>query len=199
MLRTSLPLLMILILTQLLSAQNFSYKDSVANYLNRYVKEHEVVKGKDRNYIQFYPIDETYKVTARWEHRPNSPWFLMETSGIQKKNYRVAGVIYFSIKDTALSLHVYQSQALMNSEKYKDYLFIPFLDATNGTETYLVGRYLDLSREEIKGDSVIIDFNKAYNPYCAYISNQYNCPIPPRENLLPVAIRAGEKQFAKPH
>jgi len=84
----------------------------------------------------------------------------------------------------------------MGTEEYKNYLFLPFTDATTGVETYESGRYIDLQTGDIKNNQVVIDFNKAYNPYCAYVSGVYNCPIPPRENHLPVAILAGEKRFA---
>jgi len=76
-------------------------------------------------------------------------------------------------------------------------LFIPFADVTSGDETYGTGRYIDISTKDIINNTVVIDFNKAYNPYCAY-SNGYNCPIPPAENYLAVAIKAGERSFAKP-
>ena len=83
------------------------------------------------------------------------------------------------------------------SPSYKDYLFLPFTDATTGNETYDAGRYIDLKIEDTRTPEVILDFNKAYNPYCAYVSDIYNCPIPPKENRLPVAIRAGEMKFLK--
>ncbi len=81
--------------------------------------------------------------------------------------------------------------------EYKDQLFLPFTDLTSGEESYAAGRYIDLIFDDILDNKVIIDFNKAYNPYCAYVSGKYNCPIPPRENSLNVAILAGEKNFGK--
>jgi uncharacterized protein (DUF1684 family) len=94
-------------------------------------------------------------------------------------------------------LYIYQSEALMQQEKYKDYLFVPFGDATSGFTSYGGGRYMDFRLQDIKNNQLIIDFNKAYNPYCAYTTG-YNCPIPPKENLLTVAIPAGEKNYGKP-
>ncbi len=85
----------------------------------------------------------------------------------------------------------------MSDSVYKDHLFLPFTDLTSGEESYGGGRYIDLETTGIINNRLVIDFNKAYNPYCTY-SDGYNCPIPPRENDLPVAIRAGEKAFAKP-
>lgn len=180
-------------------SQSKTYKDSIESYFKKYVKGHEVVAGKDKELISFFPVNENYLINCRFERTVNSPWFRMESSGPVKKNYRVYGIIHFAIHDTALSLNIYQSQDLMTTAKYRDHLFIPFTDATSGHETYESGRYIDLETDDIRNDKVLIDFNRAYNPYCAYINGVYNCPIPPAENRLAVAIRAGEKAFAKPH
>jgi len=176
-----------------------SYIDSTEKYLKKYVKEHEVVSGKDKEFMSFFPVNEKYKMTCKFERTMNSPWFRMESSGPIKKNYRVYGVIHFTINDTTVTLNIYQGQDLMTTKQYKDHLFIPFTDATSGEETYESGRYIDLEIKDIINENVLIDFNKAYNPYCAYVSGKYNCPIPPAENRLTVAIRAGEKAFGKAH
>ena len=180
-------------------AQSKTYKDSIESYFKTYVKEHEVVRGKDKEFIAFFPVNETYVINCRFERTLNSPWFRMESSGPVKKNYSVYGIIHFTIHDTAVSLNIYQSQDLMATANYRDHLFIPFTDATSGQETYESGRYIDIETGDIRNDSILIDFNRAYNPYCAYVSGVYNCPIPPAENRLAIAIRAGEKAFAKPH
>lgn len=180
------------------STQNI-YQDSLHSYINRYVTTHEVVTGEDRQYFRFYPVDEAYKITAKLEKPANSNWFNMETSGAVKKTFRVYAILQFTIHDTLVKLPVYQSQGLIAMEQYKSLLFLPFTDRTSGEETYAAGRYIDLSLTDIRQDSIVIDFNKAYNPYCAYVSGVYNCPVPPKENQLQVAIPAGEKIFAKPH
>src|SRR6187399_324520 len=185
--------------TSISFAQSKSYKDSVESYLKKYVKEHEVVSGKDKELISFFPVNEKFRMNCRFERTINSPWFRMESSGPIKKNYRVYGVIHFTINDTAVILNIYQSQDLMTTQQYKDHLFIPFTDATSGEETYESGRYIDLETRDIINENVLIDFNKAYNPYCAYVSGKYNCPIPPVENRLIVAIPVGEKAFGKAH
>ena len=123
----------------------------------------------------------------------------METSSKDKHIYRVYAVAHFRIHDTVQKLHIYQSQRLMEIEKYADHLFIPFTDLTSGEESYENGRYIDLKISDLETGSLTIDFNKAYNPYCAYVSDRYSCPIPPAENHLPIAIRAGEKKIAKDH
>ena len=87
----------------------------------------------------------------------------------------------------------------MAIKEYAESLFIPFTDLTCGEESYDNGRYIDLNIQDLESGSYIIDFTKAYNPYCAYISGVYNCPVPPAENNLVVAIRAGEKKYAASH
>ena len=176
-----------------------SYEDSIETYLKNYVKGHEVVTGKDKELMSFFPVSEKYRIIGKFERTPNSQWFRMESSGQIKKNYRTYGVIHFTINDTAVTLNIYQSQDLMATSQFRDHLFIPFTDATTGEETYESGRYIDLEINDIIDNIITIDFNKAYNPYCAYVSGRYNCPMPPAENRLAVAIRAGERTFKKHH
>ena len=86
----------------------------------------------------------------------------------------------------------------METEKYRNYLFVPFTDATTGKQSYGSGRYLEFYKKDIENNTLQLDFNKAYNPYCAYATG-YKCPIPPRENRLSISIKAGEMNFAKSH
>jgi uncharacterized protein (DUF1684 family) len=174
-----------------------SYNDSLQQYQNKYVKDHEVVKGEDKKYFEFFPIDENYRVVGQFEKAKDTKWFSLATSGNQRKTFRVYGTVSLQIHDTLLKLNLYQAQSLMIDPALKDYLALMFTDKTTGSETYEAGRYIDLDIGDIKNNTVVIDFNKAYNPYCAYVKGKYNCPIPPRENDLPVAITAGEKTFEK--
>ena len=176
-----------------------SYLDSMTRYLDAYVQNHEVIKGEDKPLLQFYPVNEEFRVLASFEKKNTSNWFGMEGSGMVKKIYRIYGVIRFSIHDTLVKLNLYQSQALINSDEYRNQLFLPFTDLTTGEETYESGRYLDLTIDDIIDNRLVLDFNKAYNPYCAYVEGKYNCPLPPKENDLTVAILAGEKKFGKAH
>jgi uncharacterized protein len=183
-----------------LSVSSFSqksYEDSLATFITKYKETHEVVRESDRQYLQFYPVDKSYRVQASFQKVENSQWLPMKTSGLITKLHRVYGTLTFSIHDTLLHLNVYQSLSLLSTEDYKNYLFLPFTDLTTGIETYNSGRYIDLTIGDVKDGQLLLDFNKAYNPYCAYVSGKYNCPIPPKENNLPVAIRAGEKQYGK--
>lgn len=173
------------------------YKDSVRLFHKNYTDNHEVVKGPDKNFLHFYEPIEQFRVVAQFEKILNGDWFQVPTSGKMMQTYRVYGIIRFMIHDSVCTLNLYQSQSLMQQDPYKNYLFLPFTDFTTGNETYETGRYIDLTLEEIHDQQVIIDFNKAYNPYCAYVSGVYNCPIPPKENHLPIAIKAGEQRYGK--
>ncbi len=138
--------------------------------------------------IHFYPISEKYAVNARFVRTPNEKSFQMSTSSGMRKTYVKYAEVFFVMDKKEYKLNVYQSQELLKSAEYKDYLFIPFTDATSGNETYEGGRYIDLNIP--KGDHILINFNKAYHPYCAY-TDGYNCPVPPQENTLPIKIEAG--------
>jgi uncharacterized protein len=176
-------------------SQEYSYTDSINTYRSKYVKGHEVVKGGDKKLINFFPIDVSYRISTRVELIEEAPWFSMETSSEKKKPYRVYAILHFNLHKKDIKLHVYQSKDLMKITEYADHLFIPFVDATCGDESYENGRYIDLTTTDISQGNYQLDFNKAYNPYCAYISNKYSCPVPPKENHLPVAVKAGEKKF----
>lgn len=185
-----------LLLPHLVMSQQLSYEDSLNRHIKKYVTDHEVVLGNDKKLLSFYPVSKDYCVKANFIKSEKSKWFLMDASGPIKQQYRVFGILHFTINNTALQLTVYQSKSLLNSEKYKEHLFIPFTDKTSGLETYGGGRYIDLNISDIIDNGFTIDFNKAYNPYCAYAAG-YSCPIPPKENDLPVSVYAGEKNFKK--
>lgn len=144
--------------------------------------------------LDFFAPDTTYRVIARFERTPNALPFLMPTTTDRKSEETVYGIAHFMLQGQKHQLEVYQSKDLMEQEKYKNYLFLPFLDETNGEETYAGGRYIELSIPE--GDSIVIDFNKAYNPYCAY-NTKYSCPIVPWVNTLDLKVKAGVKEFKK--
>lgn len=139
----------------------------------------------------FFPINLKYYVKAKLVKNDNAAPFEIPTSSGKTKKYREFGKVYFKINGKEQVLTVFQSLSLLENPEYKDYLFLPFRDATNSKETYGGGRYLDLRIP--KNDELIIDFNKAYHPYCAYNATDYNCPIVPEENWLKIAIEAGVK------
>ena len=179
-------------------AQNDLYAKQIKAYQKNYINTHDVVQPKDRKYFRFFPIDQTYDVPCFFEKIIDTVGFAMPTSANTLKYFYAYGRLTFSIKGTTCMLYVYQSKELMATEKYKDYLFVPFTDATTGDESYGSGRYLEFYKNDIKNNTLELDFNKAYNPSCAYAAG-YKCPIPPKENRLKVAIKAGEMNFGKGH
>ena len=146
--------------------------------------------------LDFFDIDETYKIEATFELTPNTPIFAMPTTTDRLPLYRKYGIATFNLNGENLELSVYQPQNSMTSFNNEDLLFLPFKDTTNGTTSYGGGRYIDLEIPEKDSKTIVIDFNKSYNPYCAY-NYKYSCPIPPRENNLPIAILAGVKAYEK--
>ncbi|QNH62006.1 DUF1684 domain-containing protein [Hymenobacter sediminicola] len=140
--------------------------------------------------LPFFPTNYTVCVVARFEADSLGAPFPMQTSTARRPLYRKYGVVHFTLEDKPQQLTVYQSMDLQRDPKYRDYLFVPFTDRTNGHGSYGGGRYIDLRRGQIVAGQLILDFNRTYNPYCAY-SPRYSCPVPPTENRLPVPIAAG--------
>ena len=142
--------------------------------------------------LDFYPIDEKYIVEATFIRTPEEKIFKMKTTGTRTPEYVKYGQLIFSLDGQEFKLNLYQNIDLIKKEGFADYLFLPFSDLTCGKESYIGGRYIDMRIP--KSDMVSIDFNKAYNPYCAY-NHKYSCPIVPLENDLQIAILAGVKKF----
>ncbi len=147
---------------------------------------------KDFVSLDFFPPDTNYIVKAKLIRTPEALPFLMPTTTGQKSEETVYGIVHFTLNGARHQLEVYRNMELMQQEKYRDYLFLPFTDRTNGEQTYTGGRYLDLSIPLT--DTLILDFNRAYNPYCAY-DKKYSCPIVPSVNALNTAVLAGVKAF----
>ncbi|WP_051167046.1 DUF1684 domain-containing protein [Hymenobacter norwichensis] len=140
--------------------------------------------------LPFFPIRYEACVLARFVRDSSQASFAMPTSTERKAMYRKYGELHFVLEGKPQHLTVYQSLDLLRRKEYQDYLFVPFTDLTNGRSSYGGGRYLDLRLGQIKDGQLVLDFNRAYNPFCAY-SSAYSCPVPPPENRLPVAIEAG--------
>ena len=132
--------------------------------------------------LKYFPEDPTFKFEVSLARVPEEE-FDFETSSGEKKLFRRIGRLEFSVAGQPARLTLYQAA----SGSY----FLTFRDATSGKETYGAGRYLEVEEKDGKFD---LDFNYAYNPYCAYTSG-YSCPLPPLENWLKVSIRAGEKSY----
>ena len=161
-------------------------KDSfLRNDLDSPIPPNERLNFKGLNY---FPLDPGYRVTSKLERFDTPKPTMMATSTGTRQAYLRYGAFTFEIMGRSLKLIVFKPA----EDPYARSLFIPFSDETSGHDTYSAGRYLDL--EEQGGDDYELDFNIAYNPYCAY-SEEYTCPMPPAENKLPVNILAGEKNY----
>ncbi|MDO8366604.1 MAG: DUF1684 domain-containing protein [Saprospiraceae bacterium] len=151
----------------------------------------------DTAFLDFFPPDGAYQFFAQFERTPEAVPFELPTYSGQKRNYVQYGVLKFDFNGQAQSLNIYQNLHLVKDSIYHDHLFLPFKDLTSGETTYGGGRYLDFKQGDIYEDIMVLDFNKCYNPWCAF-SDGYNCPIPPAANHLEIAIEAGERNFKGP-
>jgi uncharacterized protein len=184
-----------------MAQQVSTYADSLEKHRDNYREDFlksagSPLKQEDLSFLRFYEANPKLKIQAHFELTPDAEPFTMATSDGKRTAYVKFGIVSFKVNNKTYQLSVYRSPALMKMPDYRDYVFIPFRDGTSGKETYGGGRYLDFRLRDFQNGHVTIDFNKAYNPYCAY-SDGYSCPIPPRENHLTVRLEAGEKNYGK--
>ena len=139
--------------------------------------------------LKYYPGELAFVPHADISRTENPDTTLIQMSDNKAEKYLNWGVVKFNINNSPQQLRVY-----LKANGRDSTLFIPFTDLTNGHETYGGGRYLDAPIPRLNQPEIELDFNRSYNPYCAY-NNAYSCPVPPAENRLQVAIPAGEKSF----
>lgn len=145
--------------------------------------------------LKYFDPDIGYQLMAVLSREEVQETVVMRTSTDRAPEYIRYGRVTFTLDEQEYSLFAYQSKKLVEVSSEVNHLFIPFRDGTSGKESYGGGRYVDCEIPA-EGNTLILDFNKAYNPYCAY-NPRYSCVIPPEENRLPVRIEAGEKIFEK--
>ncbi|MFC7670295.1 DUF1684 domain-containing protein [Hymenobacter humi] len=139
--------------------------------------------------LKYYPAQLAFVIDATISHNANPDTTLIQMSDNRAEKYLNWGSAKFEIDNKPQQLGIYLKATGKDST-----LFIPFTDLTNGHATYGGGRYLDAPLPNPNVTEIELDFNQAYNPYCAY-NNEYSCPVPPAANRLQVAIPAGEKSF----
>lgn len=176
-----------------------SYQEQIAKHREAYKEDfikdsRSPLNKSDLQNLHFYDADSAYRISAEVVLLKNEKVFKMPTFNGSSSDYYRYAHINFSLNGKTIQMTLYRSVALSTNPTYKDHLFLPFTDETNNKETYGGGRYIDLDAKEIKDNRIEIDFNKAYNPYCAY-SDGYRCPVPPEENDLELAVKAGEKLY----
>ncbi len=138
--------------------------------------------------LRYFPPDPDYRVRATLARKPVPEEAYLRTNRDNQAVMRYLGDLEFRLGGRAVHLRVYHAGEGVGSS-----VFVPFRDRTSGDESYGPGRYLTLELNE--DDVYELDFNRAFNPYCAY-TDDYECGFPPAENTLPVAVRAGEKAWA---
>jgi uncharacterized protein len=156
-----------------------------AFFKDNYQSPLDAQQKKDFSGLKYFPENPQLRFELELEKYPDPEKIIMPTSTGDQQEYWHAGQIHFQVNGQPATLQVYLSEA------GGDY-FMPFVDATSPDETYGAGRYLE--PEDLGNGKLHVDFNLAYNPYCAY-NDRWSCPIPPRQNRLAVRIEAGEKNF----
>ena len=137
--------------------------------------------------LKYFDPEPRFCFEAKLQRYANPESLMLATSKGTRQLFNRVGYFDLIIDGAPVRIHAYQS-----AERDDPNLFLPFRDATSGKESYGAARYIDLKVEH--NDEYAVDFNYAYNPYCAY-SDDYVCPLPPQENWLKVPIRAGEKKY----
>ena len=193
-----LLLVCLCLLSNSLFAQWFT-KDATEfqNQLNEWYAGEENSPFKDdatrENFkeLNFFTINDDYKVIAEFTKAKKKRTKQYATSSGQKHPYSEIGTVEFTLKGESVKLAVLKGE-FGEDDKFNDYLTIPFIDLTSGETTYGGGRYLGIWLQDIKYGKVELNFNLAYQPYCAYLKG-YSCLIPPRKNFIPVKVEAGVK------
>ncbi len=150
----------------------------------------------DTLYLDFYDLDTSFIFQCQFKPADTEDSFEMELYSGKTRTYIKKGYIEFEVDGESRQLALYQDRRFIVHPVYKNNLFLPFKDLTNGVTTYGGGRYLELNKLQIEDQKIEVNFNFAYNPWCVY-SDGFNCPIPPIENHLDIAIHAGEKNYKK--
>lgn len=214
-----LTLLLFLLLPLLTRAQEAAIRQWQQHYKEEFLTDaHSPLTSTDTGFLRFFDYNPYCVYRAKVRLMEHGDTISLATHSGTIKKYRIFAEIRFSEKEQIthyphlpkhtfhnaeggrikkLRLYLYQSIDFAKNPAYADYLFLPFNDLTNGIQTYGGGRYLDFKLSDIKDGRILLDFNKAYNPYCAF-KDGYSCPIPPVENRLDEAIYAGEKLPAPP-
>ncbi|HTH57673.1 MAG TPA: DUF1684 domain-containing protein [Cyclobacteriaceae bacterium] len=176
-----------------------SDKDYIASLNNsRKAKDEQMRNGEDSpfgdekknfKHLNYFSPDLNYRISAKLTPIEHKKMVVLSTSDGKEKRYLEYAYAEFELNHTPGKLLILE----IPEGEYKGVLFLAFADETSANETYGAGRYIELKKTP-GASSITIDFNEAYNPYCAY-ADSFSCPFPPRENILKMAVRAGEKNY----
>ncbi len=159
---------------------------------DKFFKENDespIEKKSEFKGLQYFDITDSFKVAAKLEIEKTEKKYPITTTDSKADTLIKYGVAKFTLGGKTNQLTIFKTE---NSRLF----FLPFRDLTSGKQTYGGGRYLDIPQSDMLANKVVLDFNLAYQPYCAY-NFSYICPVPPSENTLQIAISAGEKLIEK--
>ena len=178
-------------------SQTIEYHKSIKAFQDEYTEHYtnpETSPYKQNVHLfeghRFFPIDEKYRVKATFIETPSLA--ILNTSTSRLAEYSKLGVLEFQLQGKTFQLAIFYSDGYAVDDEYADKAFVPFMDLTNGETSYTNGRYCYVQLPKENGEEIILDFNKATNPYCAYVVG-YSCVRPPDENNLNIEILAGIK------
>lgn len=196
----------LIIISLVLLRLNISFAQEAANEIGQYRDDQlqalsqsagGPVATENLVYVNYFPFNSEFDVVATVEYLNNESSFRMPTSDGTSKEFKRFALLHMTLQGVEFALPVYENASLFQSKAQSNYLFFPIMDLTTGDSSYESGRYIDIKRQDIKDGKVRIDFNKAYNPYCAY-SSGYRCPQPSKENFINLAIPVGEAKYTGP-
>jgi len=176
--------------TKSIQAIHNQYVKSIQNLRSEkdsYLKKDTASPIEDKsNFVglKYFEINPAFKIIGKIDRLTSGQTINIAMSGGDVEEYEAYGNVKFEIENVKCTLKIFKTP--------EGNLFLPFKDLTSNKETYGAGRYLDFGIDAVKGNQIDIDFNKSYHPYCAY-NHTFTCPVPPMENFLNVAVRAGER------
>jgi uncharacterized protein (DUF1684 family) len=196
-----LKLTLTLLISNSLIAQNYTQRLTNERSLKKIALtegNRAPLKSDEIIYIRHFQPDSTWIIQGLVEFIGDTTSIPFQTSSGKIKYFEKRALIRFKRGNEEFRLTAYRNVKDRGNSESEASLFIPFTDRSNGDSTYEGGRYINASANDIKEGKLLVDFNRCYNPYCAY-SSGFNCPVPPAENRLSIEIPVGEQSFAKPH
>ena len=173
--------------SQIVDNEYFTFIKNLRSDKDAYLKKDTASPIEDKvkfSSLKYFEIDPAYKIVGKIDRMTSGQTINIMMSGGDVEEYEAYGNVKFEINGIKCALKIFKTP--------EGNLFLPFKDLTSNKETYGAGRYLDFGVNEVNGNQITIDFNKAYHPYCAY-NQTFTCPVPPAENFINALVKVGER------
>ena len=173
--------------SQIVDNEYFTFIKNLRSDKDVYLKKDTASPIEDKvkfSSLKYFEIDPAYKIVGKIDRMTSGQTINIMMSGGDVEEYEAYGNVKFEINGIKCALKIFKTP--------EGNLFLPFKDLTSNKETYGAGRYLDFGINEVNGNQITIDFNKAYHPYCAY-NQTFTCPVPPAENFINALVKVGER------